>query len=246
MSGLVEAQENALVHQDQSAVLSIIQAAARDPNVDIDKMERLLQMHERMVAKNAEVEFANSLSQMQQELPVIRERGAIKNKNGGDQSTYALWEDINEEIKPVLARHGFSLSFRSDTSQGITVIGVLTHRAGHKETTSILLPADNSGSKNTVQAIASSISYGKRYTAGCLLNFTSTGEDDDGQSACVVASSLGTLLVEKAKAASTTEALTQVWQSGIKDAKQVGDKQAYEMLKTAVEAKGSELKGLGK
>jgi len=39
---------------------------------------------------------------------------------------------------------------------------------------------DTSGSKNGVQAVASSVSYGKRYTAGLLLNITTTGEDDDG------------------------------------------------------------------
>ncbi|HET9820175.1 MAG TPA: ERF family protein, partial [Rhodanobacteraceae bacterium] len=54
---------------------------------------------------------------------------------------------------------------------------------GHREETSITLPADTSGSKNAVQAVASSTSYGKRYTAGALLNLTSHGEDDDAFSA---------------------------------------------------------------
>ena len=44
----------------------------------------------------------------------------------------------------------------------------------------MVLPVDTSGSKNGVQAVASSVSYGKRYTAGLLLNITTTGEDDDG------------------------------------------------------------------
>jgi hypothetical protein len=34
-----------------------------------------------------------------------------------------------------------------------------------------------------VQAVGSSTSYGKRYTAFALLNITSTGEDDDGRKA---------------------------------------------------------------
>ena len=42
------------------------------------------------------------------------------------------------------------------------------------------MPVDTTGSKNGVQAVASSVSYGKRYTAGLLLNITTTGEDDDG------------------------------------------------------------------
>ena len=37
--------------------------------------------------------------------------------------------------------------------------------------------------KNAVQAIGSSVSYGKRYTASLLLNLTTRGEDDDGTAA---------------------------------------------------------------
>ena len=40
-------------------------------------------------------------------------------------------------------------------------------------------PAEASGNRNAVQAVASSVSYGKRYTASALLNLTSHGEDDD-------------------------------------------------------------------
>lgn len=170
------------ISSESDAILSIVNRAASDPSVDIDKLERLMAMHERFQAKTAEQAYAEALAAMQADLPVIGERGSISNKAGGVQSTYALWEDINRAIMPVLKAHGFSLSFRTDTSGGIRVAGVLQHKLGHREVTDILLPPDNSGSKNTVQAIASSISYGKRYTAGALLNLTSCGEDDDGQS----------------------------------------------------------------
>lgn len=167
-------------------VLQIIQQVAMSPNADIDKMERLMVMHQNIQALQAKQQYDEALAAMQEELPVIGERGGIKDKYGRVQSTYALWEDINEMIKPVLARHGFALSFRTPRNErGIEVEGVLSHRAGHRETTSLVLPADSSGSKNGVQAVASSVSYGKRYTAGALLNFTTTGEDDDGNGAVV-------------------------------------------------------------
>ena len=64
----------------------------------------------------------------------------------------------------------------------ITVTGVLGHRDGHSEESTIPLPHDSSGSKNAVQAVGSSTSYGKRYTATLLLNIRTKGEDDDGKS----------------------------------------------------------------
>ena len=179
VAGAATAQPPVLM-DGPASVLLLVQQAAKDPAVDIDKLERLMQMHERLLAQQAAQSFAADLAEMQQHLPTVGERGAVRNKSGAVQSTYALWEDINEAIKPILAQYGFALTFETDTSAGISVTGILTHRMGHDRRTSILLPADMSGAKNAVQAIASSISYGKRYTAGALLNLTSTNEDDDG------------------------------------------------------------------
>ena len=172
---------------ESAAIFSMIERAARDPNVDIEKMERLMQMQERVMERSAKAAYAQALAEMQPELPVIQKRGGIRDRSGNVQSRYALWEDINDAIKPVLAKHGFAISFRVGREEGaITVTGVLSHRDGHSEETTIALPVDTSGSKNAVQAVGSSTSYGKRYTAQALLNLTSRdgGErDDDGRAA---------------------------------------------------------------
>lgn len=167
-----------------SPMFAMIERAARDPSVDIDKLERLMQMKVDADAKQARADFDASMADMQPELPAIGERGKAV-VQGQTRYTFALWEDINAAIKPVLMRHGFAMTFRTDFTNGITVTGVLSHRAGHREETSITLPADASGSKNAVQAVASTVSYGKRYTAGALLNLTSHGEDDDAYRASV-------------------------------------------------------------
>lgn len=165
---------------ESAAIIQVIERAAMNPQVDMDKMERLLEMQQRIVARNAQAEFAAALADMQAELPVIKERG--KNTNTG--SKYALWEDVNEQIRPILGKHGFSISFRTKTEGDfVAVTGVLTHRSGHSEETTFTLPVDKGPGRNLVQAHGSSISYGKRYTAAALLNLTSRGEDDDGNGA---------------------------------------------------------------
>lgn len=163
---------------DQSPMLSMVERAARDPSVDIDKLERLVLMQERAEAKHARQAFDEAMAEMQPKLPVIGERGKAV-VGTAVRYTFALWEDINAAIKPVLMAHGFALTFRTNFANGIEVTGVLSHRGGHREETSISLPADTGGNKPAVQAVASSVSYGKRYTAGALLNLTSHGEDDD-------------------------------------------------------------------
>lgn len=186
LSPVVESQIGppALINE-AGAIVQMIERAASNPAVDIDKMERLLQMREREYARSAKMAFDAALAEMQPELPEIVERGEIKtDKNKAAQSTYAKWEDINAAIKPILARYGFSLSFRvARTDNQISVTGILTHRQSHAEETTLSLPVDTSGNKNAVQAVGSSTSYGQRYTAKLLLNLTSRGADDDGNAA---------------------------------------------------------------
>lgn len=173
------------------SILSGIVRAASDPAVDVDKFERLMGMYERITANKAKATFDAALSAMQPELPVVDRRGKIVIRDKNDRTTiiqstpYALFEDINEAIGPVMARHGFAVSFRVGLAQDgkITVTGILSHREGHREETMIALPHDSTGSKNSVQAIGSSTSYGKRYTLCALLNITTRGEDDDGKKA---------------------------------------------------------------
>lgn len=187
MNAPAKSKTTAVVQRDEaptnssSSLLNIISRASTDPNVDIDKMDRLLQMHERIVASNAKTAFQLALADMQPELPIIGERGAIKNKSGGVQSRYALWEDIVSVISPVLSKHGFAITFRTaNADKLVTVTGVLSHREGHREETTLTLPIDVSDFRSLVQSIGSSVSYGKRYTASALLNLRTGEVDDDG------------------------------------------------------------------
>lgn len=178
---------------DSAALIAMIERVALNPDVDIDKMERLLQMQERIMDRNAKAAFIGALVDMQPKLPVIGRKGNIvihkkdlpkTDENIVQKTPYALWEDINDAIRPLLAEHGFTLTFRfKKESDRVEVTGILSHRQGHFEETTLSLPMDTSGSKNNVQAIGSSTSYGKRYAAIALLNITTRGEDDDGKAA---------------------------------------------------------------
>lgn len=174
----VETQVAAPPQSETAAIISMIERAARDPNVDIAKMERLFDMQQRAVAQRARAEFLSALATMQRSLPAVARKGTAHNAK-----KYARFEDVIETVKEPMADHGFSLTFRlAQDDKAIRVTGVLGHRGGHAEETTIVLPADASGSKNAVQAWGSSVSYGKRYVAVTLLGIA-TQDDNDGASA---------------------------------------------------------------
>lgn len=185
-------QSTDLAHVEREPMVALIERFTMNPDIDVAKLEKLLDMHERMQEREARRAFACAFSQMQAEFPEIEKRGEIKH-SGKLQSTYARWEDINAVIKPVLSKFGFSLSFRTATAENaINLTAVLRHEDGHEDTDTISLPFDTSGSKNAVQARGSTVSYGKRYTAINILNLSARDEDDDGQG-----SNIGTIAPEQ-------------------------------------------------
>jgi hypothetical protein len=158
-------------------LMDVISRAAADPNTDVDKLERLLGMYERITAQQAKAAFTSALAEMQPRLPVIGERGKT------DKTTYAKYEDINDAIRPLLHEFGFALSFRvARHGRNGRGDGRAQPRDGHSEETTLELPVDTGPGRNAVQAVGSSVSYGKRYTAIALLNITSRapGDRDDG------------------------------------------------------------------
>lgn len=173
----IEANAQPVVANEPNSLLAVISRVATDPDCDLDKMERLLNMQERLMAKQAESEFNAGMAAMQAEIPSIAERGT------GHNIKYATLEDIVDTVRPIMHKYGFAVSFRVQQTDGILVTGVLMHKGGHREETSMKLGADTSGSKNAVQAIGSSVSYGKRYVLSALLNIATRGEDDNGYAA---------------------------------------------------------------
>ena len=161
--------------EQTSGLLTLIERVALNPEADLNKMSQLLDMQERVLDRNAKQAFADAMALMQPNIPVVIER--TKGHNG----KYASFEDIIDQTRPVLQDYGFSVTFRvTQDADTVKITCVLSHREGHSEQTDIALPADHSGSKNAVQSVGSTVSYGRRYTYCALLNIATRGEDDDG------------------------------------------------------------------
>lgn len=155
----------------------MLERLAKDPNVGVDKLERLIDMQERIMRFNAEAAFNAAFVKMQPKIPTIIERGAT------DKTTYAPLEDIIDVVRPILSEFGFTLSHRSEWPEKgmVKVVGILTHQEGHARTSEFLSQADQTGSKNGIQALGSAVQYGKRYTTKDLLCIVTRGQDDDAE-----------------------------------------------------------------
>lgn len=173
--------------------MAIIDKIAALDNIDVDKLERMMQMQMQWEAQQNKKNFDACMTRISHRLAHVR---IFKNKSVGydidknDKSKgtkeafkYTPVEDIDKVVRPILNEEGMAVSYDTEPSsiQGWhTVIIKLSH-GGHSELSRIPLPLDVSGGKNNTQGMGSTYSYGKRYTLCAAFNIITVGEDDDAQ-----------------------------------------------------------------
>lgn len=179
LPGVPAVKEMALAPSGIDPMLAMMERLASNKDVDTDKLRALIEMQKDIMAVNATTAFNAAFALMQPKIPTIGEKGKT------DKGTYAPREDIVDAVRPILAEHGFTLSFRTEWPEGgkVRVVGILTHEKGHSRESSFEAAADQSGSKNGIQAFGSSVEYGRRYTTTDLLNIVTRKADDDGRKA---------------------------------------------------------------
>lgn len=178
------AEEGGAVAEYGSALLDVISRAARDPSVDIDKMERLIAMQERIQSRDAELAFNQALNAAQSEMRPISANAS----NPQTRSRYATYDKLDRVLRPIYTDHGFSLSFdegESPKPDHVRVLCYVSHRAGHTRTYHRDMPADGKGAKGgdvmtKTHAAGAAGSYGARYLLKGIFNVAVGEEDNDG------------------------------------------------------------------
>lgn len=161
--------------------LALFERMARDPQVDVDKFERLMAMRERLTARCAEEHFNAAMSRAQTDMRPV----AADATNPQTRSTYASYAALDTALRPIYTKHGFGLSF--DTGDGasadwVRVLCYVTHATGHARTYHADMPADGKGAKGgdvmtRTHAVGAAMSYGMRYLLKMIFN-VAVGEDD--------------------------------------------------------------------
>lgn len=177
------AAESAVVSYSAS-LIDVIAQAARDPSVDIDKMERLIALQQQVSAREAELLFNQAMNAAQSEMRPISANAS----NPQTKSRYATFDKLDRALRPIYTHHGFSLSFDEGDSlkpNHVRVLCYCAHNGGHTRTYHRDMPADGKGAKGgdvmtLTHAAGAAGSYGARYLLKGIWNVAVGAEDDDG------------------------------------------------------------------
>lgn len=153
----------------------------------IETIERLEQMHERMIARIAEAAFNVAKAKFHADCPPIVRRSenaqfTVTTDGRQGPSKYAKLDDIAATIREPLGANGLSYSWTDAviTDDMLTLKCVLAHIGGHKEEASATFPLGSLAGSSPQQKYGSTMTYAQRYSLVSALGLTSCDEDDDG------------------------------------------------------------------
>ncbi|MDA3940488.1 MAG: ERF family protein [Spirochaetia bacterium] len=179
----VEPQE-VLIPEVALSETGMLLKMAIDQNLDIDKFERLMEMHRAVKSDQSKDAFNIAFSEMKGELPVITKGAEAKNDDGSTMYMFAPLEDLQEACDPILSKYGFSYHWEEEfieTTNAKRVTFVLEHKEGYSRKNYFDVP-DIQGTKrnNAIQVQGIKSTYGKRYTFQSGIGIIIKGEDKDG------------------------------------------------------------------
>ena len=164
-----------------AGMLPMIERLAANPDFDVEKLQKLIEMQEHILARNAEQAFNEAMTEAQKEMRPIAADAA----NPQTRSKYASYAQLDRALRPIYTNHGFGVSY--DTTdptlpEHIRVLAYVTHSGGHARTYRVDMPNDGKGAKGgdvmtKTHATGAAMSYGMRYLLKMIWN-VAVGEDD--------------------------------------------------------------------
>lgn len=169
-----------VVRDYHSAIAKV--SAMKD--IDVAKLERLMEMQEAWETRQAETHFNEQKARAEQELETISQDMI----NPVTRSKYASLAAIMEKIKPVYSKYGFSVDFDEVThtdDTGIVLAGYLSNGPIRRKYQK-WIPVSTTGiggrtSMTLTHASVAAVTYGRRALLKMMWNLAES--DDDGNQA---------------------------------------------------------------
>lgn len=156
---------------------------AIDRGVDAGMLEKLMELKERHEANEAKKAFNDAMTALKSKPLVVTKNKHVK--FGNTEYDHATLAQVVDAVVSRLSEHGLSHRWETDQSEGglISVTCIITHALGHEQRTRLCGVPDSSGSKNSIQAVGSTVTYLQRYTLMAATGLASHEMDDDAKGA---------------------------------------------------------------
>lgn len=223
---------------------------AVERGASIEQMQQLYELKLRVDADEARKAFNVAMAKFKDNPPRIIKDKHVKfqTQKGITEYDHSTLGHVVDQVTAALAAVGIAHKWKP-IQQGstISVTCILTHSLGHSEDTTLSAGADDSGGKNSIQAIGSTVTYLERYTLLAAVGMAASA-DDDAAAAGPISQGVGLSeedflsLRDNIEAAETETELKKFFATAYKSAQETGDKSAMQKFIDAKDKRKDELK----
>lgn len=255
MTEVIDAPARAVAMQPEPATGQVAVLAANSPmgmmmaavkqGIPLDQIKEMMAIQREWEADEARKAFNDAFAAFKSEAVEIIKRKQVEFKTDRGTTSYkhAELSDVVTAVGPALSKHGFAWGWDVEQKDGrIHVTCTLVHRLGHEKSVTLSAPPDESGKKNTIQAIASTTTYLERHTLKAVCGISEKGDDNDGAGAGDAAFELRDEWISKMAQADSMDAAVSTWQDGCKAIEATNNLAAFAAFKKAYADKRAMLK----
>jgi len=156
---------------------------ALSSNADPEVLKKLMDLQERWEKNDARKDYMEALGAFKRAAPAVLAKDEtvdFATAKGRTNYRYAGLGGIVRQITVILSDCGLNASWETHQDKDtVAVTCHVTHVKGHRESTTLSGPLDNSGNKNLIQQLGSTVTYLQRYTLLALLGLATSEQDDD-------------------------------------------------------------------
>jgi hypothetical protein len=187
-----EPATNVIEHQPQRVArlpaaapgpLDIVQAALKSGSVEIYR--EAVALYKELQGMAARKAFDNAMADAV--FPIVKkdrlvDYASAKSPTGRVTYKHEDLASVLRAVVPVLNANGLSHRFRvtSNPNEPVTVTCIIAHRDGYFEETTLAAAKDDTGGKNPIQQVGSTLTYLQRMSLKAALGLAAS-EDDDGR-----------------------------------------------------------------
>lgn len=176
---------NLPVTQQPMTPMDLILKASQG-DTSIEKMEQLFNLQLKWEENEAKKAYHQAVADFKAESIIILKDKQVSfdTSRGKTEYKHATLGNVVQLVVPFLSKHGLSHSWSIDQKDSaIAVTCYLTHVQGYSTKVTMSAGKDDSGGKNAIQQIASTVQYLERYTFFAITGLAAQDQDDDGKGA---------------------------------------------------------------
>lgn len=168
-------------NNDGATLMAIIQQAASQPDLDVAKMQQLMELKREWDKDRAAEAYAAAISEFQRKCPQIHKG---RKPQSGPSYSYASYDDVMAVAGPILAECGIAVTFSQEQAEKSLRVTCRLRVGTHAEDHTFVVPVPDMR-VNETQKFGAALSYAKRYALQGALNIVVTDEDTDASNLAV-------------------------------------------------------------